>query len=261
MQDHPSLKDSRILVTGGAKGMAAAALRAFVADGARVVSLDIDSALGTQVAADATAKGPGRADFIACDVSEEAAVEAAVTQAIAILGGLDTLVHAAAVAPGSPAEDITVADWDRLFAINTRSTFLMNRAVFPHLKDKGGRILNFASSAGVQGLPNKAHYSATKGAVLAWSRTIAKEWGRYGITVNCVLPAIRTPMYELTRSRMTPDQLAAHDANLGAAVPIGGKLGDVERDFVPVIRFLASADAHFMTGQMFAIDGGAMMTR
>ena len=222
MQDHPSLKDSRILVTGGAKGMAAAALRAFVADGARVVSLDIDSALGTQVAADATAKGPGRADFIACDVSEEAAVEAAVTQAI--------------------------ANWDRLFAINTRSTFLMNRAVFPHLKDKGGRILNFASSAGVQGLPNKAHYSATKGAVLAWSRTIAKEWGRYGITVNCVLPAIRTPMYELTRSRMTPDQLAAHDANLGAAVPIGGKLGDVERDFVPVIRFLASADAHFMTG-------------
>ena len=94
----------------------------------------------------------------------------------------------------------------------------------------GLRIVNFASAAGITGQPNKAHYSATKGAVLAWTRTIAKEWGQYGITANCIAPAIETPMYLKTRSLMSAEALAVLDATLAANMPIGGKLGDPDLD-------------------------------
>ena len=145
--------------------------------------------------------------------------------------------------------------------INSTGTFLTNTLSFPHLKQRGGAILNFSSAGGIQGYPNKAHYAASKGAVSAWVRSIAKEWGQYNIRVNAIAPAIWTPMYDKTRASMNPEQLAAHDEMLKASIPLGGKLGDVEKDYLPVMRFLCSDDAKFMTGQMFAIDGGAIMLR
>jgi NAD(P)-dependent dehydrogenase (short-subunit alcohol dehydrogenase family) len=148
-----------------------------------------------------------------------------------------------------------------VIAINATGTFLTNQAVFPHLKDKGGAILNFASSAGVKGYPNKAAYAAAKGAVVAWIRSIAIEWGRYNIRVNGIAPAIWTPMYDKTRAAMTPEQLAGHEAMLRGSIPLGGKLGDIGGDLVPVVAFLASDGAHFMTGQIIPVDGGAMMMR
>lgn len=188
-------------------------------------------------------------------------MDAAFAQACEVLGGLDVLVHAAGIAPGAPAENIAVDDWDNVFAVNARGTFLTNQAAFRYLREGGGRIINFASSAGVAGLPNKAHYSASKGAVVAWTRTVAKEWGSRGITVNMIAPAISTPMYAKTRSLMTAEQLAALDATLRAEMPIDGKLGEIDRDLVPLLVFLAGPGARFMTGQIFSVDGGILMVR
>lgn len=235
--------------------MGAAVSSSFAADGAHVVSFDIDDAEGARIAAEAGAT------FIHCDVSDEASVARAFDRVARELGGLDVLVHAAGIAPGKAAQDITASGWDKIFAVNARGTFLTNQAAFGLMKDKGGRIINFASAAGITGLPNKAHYSATKGAVIAWTRTVAQEWGRNGITVNCVSPAIETPMYRKTRSLMTPEALSALDAKLAADMPIDGRLGDPDRDLVPVLRFLAGPGSRFITGQILSVDGGLTMVR
>ncbi len=243
------------MVTGGASGMGAGLVRALPGLGASVVSLDRRADPGREIAESAGAS------FVAADVADRVSVTAAIDAAATELGGLDVLVHAAGIAPGAPAEDISDAQWDQVLAVNATGTFLANQAVFPHLKDAGGRILNFASAAGVQGYPMKAAYAASKGAVVAWSRSIAVEWARFAITVNCIAPAIWTPMYDTTRAAMTPEQLAEHDAMMARAVPLGGKLGDIDRDFVPVIAFLAGDGARFITGQVIPVDGGTLMMR
>ncbi len=253
------LQGDRIIITGSASGMGAALVRDFVAQGAKVVGLDRDEARNAEVTGGAN--GPERATPITCDVADEGSVSRAFAAAVQTLGGLDVLVHAAGIAPGAPAEATPLKLWEEVFAVNTRGTFLTNLAAFPHLQANGGRILNFASAAGVNGYPGKAAYAATKGAVLSWVRSIAVEWAPHRITVNAIGPGIWTPMYDKTRSEMTPEQLRAHDAAMAKAIPLGGKLGDAELDFAPVMRFLASRDAGFMTGQTFPIDGGMMMVR
>jgi NAD(P)-dependent dehydrogenase (short-subunit alcohol dehydrogenase family) len=151
--------------------------------------------------------------------------------------------------------------WNRIMSINALGTMLTNQAAVRHLRATGGRIINFASAAGVGGLPNKSAYAASKGAVLAFTRTAAAEWARHGITVNAIAPAIWTPMYDKTRSEMTPQQLADHDAVMAKAVPLGGKLGNIDAHLVPVLAFYASEGAGFMTGQTIAVDGGTLMVR
>ena len=256
------LTGKRVIVTGGASGIAASAVRGLVAAGAAVASIDVSADAGRQVAAEANAVGPGTASFHEASVGDRAAMASAVDAAIVQLGGLDALIHAAGIQQYKPAETLDDADWDRVVGINARGTMIANQLVFPHLKaNGGGRIVNFASAAGMTGLPGCAHYAASKGAVLAWTRTLAQEWGPHGIAVNAVAPGMWTAMYDKTRGGLNREQLAAHDAMMARLVPLGGRLGDPDTDMTPVLLFLVSDAARFITGQTLPVDGGMVLAR
>jgi NAD(P)-dependent dehydrogenase (short-subunit alcohol dehydrogenase family) len=257
-----NLTNKRVIVTGGASGIAASAVLALAAAGAKVASIDLAAEDGRHIAERANAKGPGHATFHHASVADRAAMKAAVDAAVAAMGGLDALIHAAGVQQYKPAEDLTDEDWDRIMNINARGTMIANQSVFPYLKaNGGGRIINFASAAGMVGVRGCAHYSASKGAVLAWTRVIAQDWAKYGISSNAVAPGIWTPMYDKTRAGMTPDQLEAHDAAMAQFVPLGGKLGDADTDMSPVLLFLVSDGARFINGQTLPVDGGTVLSR
>lgn len=250
------LDGRRIIITGGASGMGESLVRAFPELGAQVVSLDLTAEAGERIARESGAH------FVEVDVSNKESVDAAFAEAIETLGGLDVLIHAAGIAPASPAAENTVELWNKVIAVNSLGTMLTNQAAFRHFRDNGGgQIINFASAAGIEGYVNKSIYAASKGAVVAWSRSIANEWAKSDVTVNMIAPAIWTPMYDKTRSEMTAEQLEAHDEFMRTAVPIGGKLGDARKDFVPVMAFYSSEGAGFITGQVVAVDGGTLQLR
>nr|WP_312165312.1 SDR family oxidoreductase [Brevundimonas diminuta] len=257
MDETAPLANKKIIVTGAARGIGASATRALAAAGAMVTGLDLSGPPAD------TAESPPSSVFAyeTCDVSSRASTRAAVDRAVAAMGGLDVLIHAAGVQRYTPAEAITDEEWELIVGVNARGSMIANQAVFPHLKDRGGRIVNFASAAGALGLRGCAHYAASKGAVLAWTRTIAQEWGPYGISVNAIAPGMWTPMYDATRAGMTPEQLEAHDRGMAMMIPLGGRLGDPDADMAPVLVFLASDASRFITGQTLAVDGGLMMVR
>src|SRR5690606_30701402 len=201
----------------------------------------------------------GALTYDVCDVSSRASTVAAFDRAVATMGGLDVLVHVAGIQRYTPAEAITDEAWDLGLGVNARGTLITNQAAFPHLKERCGRIVNFASAAGAMGLRGCARYAASEGAVLAWTRTIAQEWGPHGISANAIAPGMWTPMYDGTRAGMTPEQLEAHDRGMAMLIPLGGRLGDPDADMAPVLVFLASDASRFITGQTLAVDGGLMM--
>lgn len=248
-----SLRGKRIIVTGGAQGMGETTVRAYVREGAVVTSFDVKDDEGKRVAAQAAERGPGSAGFRHVDVSDQAAVSVAVAEAAAEMGGLDVLVNIAGVQRAKPAHELTVTDLDFLIDINLRGTIYTNQAAFEAMREAGtGTILNFGSDAGLNPIAGLAGYAATKGGVMAWTRTIADEFGRQGIRVNTVVPAIQTPMTAAG---------AAERSDRYSKVPLGGWLGDAERDFAPVMVFLAGDGARFINGQIIAVNGGLGMVR
>lgn len=249
------LEGKRIIVTGGASGIGAATVRAYAAEGARVACLDVNDAAGRRIAAEA---GPTVA-YHHCDVARRAEVFEVFTRVAGQLGGLDVLAHVAGVERGTPAEDIADDEWDLVFAVNVKGTLHANQAAFRHMKERGGHIINFGSGAAIRGQRGSAHYSASKGAVMSWTRTVAQEWGQYGITVNSVVPAIWTPMYDAHRARMSEQERMVHDMAMRHVIPLGGRLGDPDRDMAPVMVFLASDASRFITGQAVVVDGGMVM--
>jgi NAD(P)-dependent dehydrogenase (short-subunit alcohol dehydrogenase family) len=254
-----SLTGKRIIVTGGGRGIGATMVEALVAEGARVVSMDVTDEAGQKVVANAN--GPGDARYIHCDVSQRADVETAFAAAAQHLGGLDGLVNSAGVERHTPPEDITDEQWDFIIDINVKGTYLTNTVAFRYMKDSGGRILNFASDAGLIAYAVAAHYSASKGAVASWTRSVAQAWGTHNITVNSVVPMMWTPMYDEHRANLSADELVAHDAMMAGIVSIGGKLGDPARDLAPVLVFMLGEGARFITGQLISVNGGAINTR
>jgi NAD(P)-dependent dehydrogenase (short-subunit alcohol dehydrogenase family) len=247
------LDGKRIIITGAAQGIGAAIVQGYVAEGAKVAALDMKFK-----------ESEDSSDGIFrhyTDVSDNESVKKAFNQSVTEIGGLDVLVNVAGIERGGPSSDIPDSDWDAVFAVNAKGTRNTNAAAFNYLKDNGGAIINFGSRSGVVGVPEQAAYSASKAAVHTWTRAVAQEWAKYNITVNAVAPAMWTDMYDDYRMRLNEQDLAVHDAEMAAQIPIGGKLGNPSTDLVPVLVFLASDGAHFISGQSFPIDGGWLHMR
>ena len=251
------LKGKRIIVTGSARGMGAATLRAYVREGAHVIGMDVTDDTGAKVSDEAAKLALGKAGYMHVDVSEKSSVESAFAKAVAAMGGLDVLAHPAAIQRGSDAGDVTVEDWDLMFAVNVRGTMLTNQVAARYMKDSGGgSILNFGSISGQRPEPGAAAYSAAKGAVHSWTRTAAGTWGKDNIRVNAILPAMATPMYEEAMATMTEDDKTASYWQNHQSIAMGQKYGDPDEDLGPVMVFLAGDGSRFITGQMIPVDGG-----
>lgn len=247
------LDKKRIIVTGCASGMGAATLRAYANTGAHVVGMDINDSDGQKVCAQAG----GNASYIHVDVSDAHSVQQAFASAADSLGGLDALAHPAAIHRTGQATDVSVEDWDLMFAINVRGTMLTNQAAYPYLKAAGGgSIINFGSISGQRPEPTSAAYSSAKGAVHAWTRTAAGTWGKDGIRVNAILPAIATPMFHQARKNMTPEQNENSYWRNMQSIALGEEYGDADEDLGPVMVFMASDASKFITGQLIPVDGG-----
>lgn len=251
------LAGNRTVVTGGARGIGATVVRGFLADGAQVLVLDRRDELGEVLVSEAQSN---RVRYMHCDVTDSAQVRAAFEAAAEWMGGLDALVHSAGLdKPGYTAEDLPEAIWDLVLSVNAKGTFLTNQAAFHLMKEKGGAIINMGSFAGIRGMPDRPAYSAAKGAVLAWTRAAAGAWGPYGITVNAIAPTMATDVAERHLAQLAPEARHELEDARARVTPLGGRLGNAERDLLPMVRLLAGPGGRYMTGQTFAVDGGRTM--
>ena len=248
----PPLQGRRILVTGGATGIGAAAVGALTEAGAEVAATYHQTPPPDGLAA----------AWLQCDVRDADAVSAMVRQAAERLGGLDVLVNAAGLWQHGIPGYIGVDEISFLLDTNVKATILTNQAAHAVMKDqnpKGGRIINFGSSEAVMGSPISAVYAATKGAVQAWTRSAAKAWAADKVTVNALAPAVQTAGADRLREFLGPDASAFIDQQMRMMIPLGGALGDPARDLGPMLVFLAGPGSGFITGQLLAVDGGLMM--
>jgi 2-hydroxycyclohexanecarboxyl-CoA dehydrogenase len=233
------LAGRRALVTGGASGIGAAVAARLAADGAEVVIGDIDDA-----AAKASAEQCG-ATAVNLDVSDPASARAAADAA----GPFDILVNNAGIDhPGVFFTDVTPDQWRRLLAVNLEGVFACTQAVLPAMQRAGwGRIVNLSSEAGRVGAKADAVYAATKGAIIAFTRSIAMENARYGITVNAVAPGpIETPLFR----RLPPKAI-----DMVTAGTLLRRLGRPE-EVAAAVAFLASPEASYITAEVLGVSGG-----
>lgn len=237
----------RVLVTGAASGIGRATVVRLVGEGAAVFATDRDEAgLALTVAA---CGGPGRITTAVCNVTSEAEVVATVARAVAELGGLDVLANIAGIHRTTPIESLRVEDLRELFDVNLVGTALFCREGVPHL-GRGGVIVNVASSAAAHGNPYMSAYSASKGAVLAFSLSLAAELVGRGIRVVPVSPGtVATP---LTAA------VAPGDLDFSYFGRIRSLMGEATPEQIAgVIAFAASADAAYLTGAELRVDGGS----
>jgi 3-oxoacyl-[acyl-carrier protein] reductase len=244
------LDGRRILVTGGATGIGAAAVQVLRAAGARVAATYHRTAPADDAAA---------MTWLQCDVRDATAVNTTFAGAVQALGGLDVLVNAAGLWQAGVPGQIGGEDIDFLLQTNVKGTILTNQAAYAVMRERGGQIINFGSAEAVMGSPIAAVYAATKGAVQAWTRSAAKAWGADRVTVNALAPAVQTPGADRLRAFLGPHAAAYIDQQMKLSIPLGGKLGDPTADLGPVLVFLASQGAGFITGQLIPVDGGLAM--
>lgn len=244
------LSDKVVIVTGGALGIGRAYALRVGAEGARVVVADVADPGPT--IKEIEARG-GQALGVECDVAREDDTQNLATRTLARFGRIDVLVNNAAIygtLKRRPFMEIPVEEWDQVMAVNLRGLFLCARAVFPAMKAQGkGKIINIASSTFFRGVPDYIHYTTSKGGVVGFTRSLARELGEHGIRVNAIAPGF-------TLSGENEKNISAErkQANIQMRML---KRAEVPEDLVGTLVFLASDDSDFITGQTILVDGGS----
>jgi 3-oxoacyl-[acyl-carrier protein] reductase len=241
------LVGKRIVVTGGARGIGAEIARRCAVEGAEISVLDRLAEQGTALAQELGCH------FVPVDLTDHTSTADALQHAIEKLDGIDVLVNNAGILRFSPLLDISVEEWNTMFAINTTAMLVTTQIAATSMitAGTGGKIINLASMAGKTGGAGQGHYAASKAAVIALTRVTALELGASGITANCICPGyVLTDMGAATR---TDDDVA----EWSSYSPLG-RLADPS-DVAGVAAFLASSDADYMTGQALNVTGGMVM--
>jgi 3-oxoacyl-[acyl-carrier protein] reductase len=241
----PDFSASSVLVTGGAQGIGYEIARYFVDAGARVSVLDRDAAQLKQAW-----DGRDGVRQVALDVSDSAAVDEAVEGTVAWAGGIDVAVNNAGITRDAVVWKLTDEQWKAVLDVHLGGTFAVTRAVIPHMRAAGsGRIVNVTSYTGMHGNVGQANYAAAKGGIIGFTKSVAKEVARFGITVNAISPNASTAMV----AAIPPERLA----EMTASVPLGRFAEPAE--MAPAIGFLASEQAAYVTGIVLPVDGGVSM--
>jgi NAD(P)-dependent dehydrogenase (short-subunit alcohol dehydrogenase family) len=253
------------IVTGASRGIGRGIALAFGHAGAKVVVSSRSQAKIDPVV-DEIKRDGGTAIGITCDVASRDQVFGLIERAVAAFGPINILVNNAqsygtarkplGVIDMQPIETYDEEQWDYIFRTGLLSTLWGMKAVFPYMKDKGGKIINMCSLAGFNGVAGMAAYGAAKEGVRSLTRTAAREWGKYQINVNVVSPHVRSD--SMDGFEKTPEGKNALDHIL-ATIPLG-RHGDAVKDAGSLAIFLASSDSDYITGSTFMLDGGLLMT-
>ncbi len=241
------------IITGAGRGLGAAYARALASEGAAVTAADI---IDTRATVEAITTAGGRAIGVSCDVTDIAQIAAMVEATIEAFGGIDILVNnAARVVDFDHGSflDIDEAEWDSVMRVNTRGAFSCVKAVAPVMRKAGsGKIVNISSGTAFKGTPMMLHYVSSKGAVVAFTRALARELGDDGICVNAIAPGLT-----LSEAIVASDQFGDNkDASLATRAI---KRDELPEDLIGAMLFLCSSDSDFVTGQTLVVDGGSAM--
>ena len=242
------------LVTGAARGIGAAIANALAADGFAVAIGDLDPASASATASQIAADHGVATMAVGMDIAALGDVRAAIEQVEAVLGPLTAVVNNAGIDVIKPFLESTEAEWDRIIAVNLRGTINVCRAALDVMVPRRqGRLVNIGSDAGRVGSSGEAVYSATKGGVIAFSKTLAREVARHGITVNCVCPG---PTETALLGQVAEYSQKLYDG-LSRAIPLGRTAQPT--DIAPAVAFLLSDGAGYITGQTLSVSGGLTM--
>lgn len=260
------LKGRMAIVTGGGRGIGEAISRCLVEDGARVGILDIDGDVASNLAAELGPEHIG----MGADIANEAITKAAIDEVVDTFGGLDILVNNAgggnrktSMANGQPFTNILQEGWDEEMAINLRTTFCAAKAAIPHLKQRGGAIVNISSISALAAAPAKPAYAAAKAGVLSLTRSLALELGPDGIRVNAICPgfiytrawkALSVNIQKSTGKYAGKDPYEVYLEEVREKTPLGRP--QTVEDIGKLAAFFCSDDAFNITGQIVSVDGG-----